>query len=164
MLSNRNLFLWMNDLRRFGVLPYTPLRTLPEVSVIRALIGHDDERHRRIRSFGEVEFVAARIERIDSRPFEGILRLEEGGTTLEHLVQVEGGEIEYSIDGYVRLLAAHHSRHSVHISESSFQAVKGIVVDEVRLVEDEDICETRFAPCFRRFCRAAAQCGLHQPV
>ena len=55
-----------------------------------ALIGHDDEGHGRIGPIGEAEFVAADSERIDSRPFERILRLEEGGTTLEDLVQIEG--------------------------------------------------------------------------
>ena len=36
-----------------GVPPHTPLRTIAEGSVIRALVGHDDERHCRIRSIGE---------------------------------------------------------------------------------------------------------------
>ena len=128
-------------LRGFGVPPHTPLRTLTEGSVIRALAGHDDERHRRIRSIGEAELVAADIERIDSSPFERILRLEEGGTTLEHLVQVEGTEVEYRVDGDVRLLAAHDSRHSVHVSKPSFEPVERLAVDEVRLVQNEDVRE-----------------------
>ena len=86
MLSDRNIFPRANEFRRFGVPPHTPLRTLTEGRVIRALVGHDDERHRRVRSISEAEFVAAHIERIDSSPFERILRLEEGGATLERLV------------------------------------------------------------------------------
>ncbi len=141
MLSDGNLFPWMNDVRRFGVLPHAPLGTLPEGSVISVLIGYDDERHRRIRSIGEVEFVAAHIERIDSRPFEWVLGFEERRTTLEHLIQIEGTEIENSVDGYVRSLAAHDPRHPVHASEPSFETVEGLVVDEVRLVEEEDVCK-----------------------
>ena len=59
MLSDRNLFPRANELRRFGVPPHTPLRTLTEGSVIRALVGYDDERHLRVRSISEAEFVAA---------------------------------------------------------------------------------------------------------
>ena len=141
MLSDWNLFPRTNELRRFCVAPHTPLRTLLEGSVIRALVGHDDERHCRIRSIGEAELVAADIERIDSSPFERILRLEEGGTTLEHLVQVEGTEVEYRVDGDIRLLAAHDSRHSVHVSKPSFETVERLAVDEVRLVQNEDVRE-----------------------
>ena len=141
MLSDRNLFPRAKELRRFGVPPHTPLRTLTKCGVIRALAGYDDERHRRIRSLGQAEFVAADIERIDSSPFERIFRLEKSGTTVEHLVQVEGAEVEDRIDGDVRPLAADDSRHSVHVPEPSLEAVESVVADEVRLVENKDVRE-----------------------
>ena len=53
----------------------------------------------------------------------------------------KAAEVENSVDGYVRSLAAHDSRHSVHASETSFETVEGLVVDEVGLVEEEDICK-----------------------
>ena len=135
------LFARVNVLRRFGVLPYTPLRALTEVGVVCALVGHDDEGHRRIRPVGEAEFVAANVKGIYPGPFEGILRLEEGGTTFEHLVQVESAQVEYSIHGDVGPLAAHDSRHPVHVSEPGFQPVERLAVDEVRLVEHQDVRE-----------------------
>ena len=139
MRSDRNLLPRVNELRRFGVLPHTPLRALTERNVIRALVRHDDERHFRIRSFGEAEFVTADVERIDPGPFERILRLEEGGATLERLVQVEGAEVEDRIDGNVRPLTAHDARHSVHVSEPSLEPVERLAVDQVRLVEHENV-------------------------
>ena len=140
-MPSGTLFPRANERRRFRVPPHTPLRALTKGSVIHALAGHDDERHRRIGSFCETELVAAGLERIDTGPLERILRLEEGGATLERLVQVESAEVEYPVDGEVRPLATHDLRHSVHVAQPSLEPVEGLAVDEVRLVEHQDVRE-----------------------
>ena len=141
MLADGHLVPGTNELRRFGVPTDTPLRPLTKCGVVRALVGYDHDRHLRIGSLGQAELVAAAVERIDAGPFERVFRLEERGPTLEHLLQVEGPEVEHRIDGDVRPLAADDARHSVHVPEPSLESVERVAVDEVRLVENEDVRE-----------------------
>ena len=152
MLSDRNLFPRANDIRGFGVPPHTPLRTLAKCGVIRALVGYDDQRHRRIGSIGQTEFVASGIERIHTSPLERVFRLEKSGTSAEHLVQIEGTEVEYRIDGDVRPLTADDSRHSVHVPEPGLDPVDRLGVDEVGLVQDKNVRERDL---FRAFVASA---------
>ena len=141
MPSDGNLIPRANGVRGFGVPAHTPFRAVTKGGVIRALVGHDNEGHGRIGSIVQAEFVATDVERIDSRPFERVFRLEEGGTALEHLVQVEGTEVEHCIDGDVRPLAADDSRHAVHFPEPGLEPVERLVVNEVRLVKNKDVRE-----------------------
>ena len=85
------------------------------------LSGDGDERHLRVGTLLKGHGIAPRVELINTGPLKGVLRLQESGSTLKDLIEIEGAEVQHRVDRHISLGAAHHPGHGVHVAQTRLQ-------------------------------------------
>jgi hypothetical protein len=95
-----------------------------------------------VRIRARAQRVLPRRQLIDTRPLEGILRLEERAVDGECALQIEGADVEHPIDRNVRVLGTENARRAVDCTHPTLDAFELGRADEVGLVEQNDIRES----------------------
>ena len=95
----------------------------------------------RCRLGAGAQHVTARLERIDTRPLERILRLEEAGIHRQRAVQIEGADVQHFVDGHVGVPGTENLRGGIDRPDPALDALKRIRRHQIDLVEQDDVGE-----------------------
>ena len=57
------------------------------------------------------------------------------------MIQIEGTEIEDSLNGDIGFLTPNDFCHSVHIPETRFEPVEPLAIDKICLVQNKNVCK-----------------------